>query len=378
MRALRDGRSGALTPRLRPLAISRRRALAWGAGGSIMPAVKTFVVTNQKGGVGKTTTAANLGAAIAARGKGVCLIDLDPQSHLTLHFGVEPGAPAESVYHVLTENAPISRVAMLLAPNLWLAPSQIDLAAAEVELVGEVGREQILRDRLAEHDLPCEIVMIDCPPSLGLLTLNALAAADEVIIPLQPHFLALQGLGKLLETVLLVQRRINPNLCVSGVILCMYETHTRLAAEVVADLRRFLDESRTRNVPWANARIFETIIRRNIKLAECPSHGKTIFEYDPNCIGAQDYSALVDEFISFHGLEEQSPGEREEQERSGVTDAQTPDDRTSTGAAQTQAPGACDRQEEAHVETPAPRAPMQPPTHTTDTAAPGADPPTQT
>jgi len=260
--------------------------------------VFSIAVINQKGGVGKTTTVANLGQALAAAGCDVCLVDLDPQSHLTLHFGIEPGATRTSIYDVLTDRADIRSAILPVADRLWLVPSEIDLAAAEVELAATVGREQILRDSLREPPLPQKLVLIDCPPSLGLLTLNALAAADEVMIPLQPHFLALHGLGKLLETVGLVQRRINPVLRVAGVILCMYETGTRLAAEVVADLRAFLQAARHLDCPWNRTRIFRSIIRRNIKLAECPSHGKTIFQYDSSSRGAADYAALADEFAA--------------------------------------------------------------------------------
>jgi len=263
-----------------------------------MRTVRTIAVINQKGGVGKTTTVANLGAAIAAHSRDICLIDLDPQAHLTLHFGIEPGTPTKSIYDILTTEAPFDSATMSVAPHLWVCPSVIDLAAAEVELVGRVGREQILRDSLTAQELPYEMVMIDCPPSLGLLTLNALAAADEVFIPLQPHFLALQGLGKLLETVSLVQRRINPNLRVSGVIICMYETTTRLSGEVLADLQQFLSAARDSNLPWSDARVFQAVIRRNVKLAECPSYGRTIFDYEPSSHGAADYGALAEEFLA--------------------------------------------------------------------------------
>jgi chromosome partitioning protein len=263
-----------------------------------MPRVKIIAVINQKGGVGKTTTVANLGAALAQSGRRVCLIDLDPQSHLTLHYGIEPGPDTRSVYDLLTGGADLAAVTTKVNEQLSVVSSTIDLAAAEVELVGTVGREQILRDHLRQNPLPYDLVLIDCPPSLGLLTLNALAAADEVVIPLQPHFLALQGLGKLLETVALVQRRINPILRVSGVILCMYESSTKLSGEVLGDLQKFLAESRTSNQPWSGARIFNTVIRRNIKLAECPSYGTTIFEYEPHSNGATDYRALAEEFLS--------------------------------------------------------------------------------
>ncbi|MFP4052420.1 MAG: AAA family ATPase [Phycisphaerae bacterium] len=253
---------------------------------------------NQKGGVGKTTTASNLGAAIAQRGRPICLMDLDPQAHLTLHFGIEPGDPTASVYDMLTDDASLAEATVDVGENLWVVPSVIDLAGAEVELAATVGREQILRDRIKEAQVPYDFILMDCPPSLGLLTLNALAAADEVVIPLQPHFLALQGLGKLLETVSLVQRRINPRLRVSGIILCMYESNTRLANEVREDLESFIEQSRDQQVPWANVRIFQTVIRRNVKLAECPSYGTTIFTYDPSSHGAADYNALADEFLT--------------------------------------------------------------------------------
>ena len=264
-----------------------------------MRVVQTVAIINQKGGVGKTTTVANLGAAVAAGGHRLCLIDMDPQAHLTLHMGLEPGANQPGIYQVLTGDAPLDDAAVKLNENLSAVPSVIDLAAAETELVSVVGREQILRDRLSDCNSGFEYVMVDCPPSLGLLTLNALAAADYVFIPLQAHFLALQGLGMLLETISLVQQRINPALKVGGVILCMYEKQTRLAGEVVADLEEFLQAARGSDVPWADANIFSAAIRRNIKLAECPSYGKTIFDYDPYSHGAMDYDALAEEFLAF-------------------------------------------------------------------------------
>ncbi len=286
--------------------------------------VKTIAMINQKGGVGKTTTVVNLGAALANRGRDVCLVDMDPQSHLTLHFGLEPGATQTSMYDVLTSSHPLGPAAKMVAPHLWVAPSEIDLAAAEMELAGTVGREQILRDRLSECELPYEFVLIDCPPSLGLLTLNALAAADEVYIPLQPHFLALQGLGKLLETVSLVRRRVNSNLNVAGVILCMYESTTRLAGEVLEDLKDFFTRAAGGDSPWSRAKIFNTLIRRNVKLAECPSYGRTIFDYEPRCHGAEDYNALAEEFLVFAAQQaEQAQPEDEQQDRPPAGDYQS-------------------------------------------------------
>jgi len=267
-----------------------------------MRPVRTFAVLNQKGGVGKTTTVANLGAAVASRGRDICLIDMDPQAHLTLHFGLDPGATETSIYQVLTDDAAMSAAATSVAPHLSIIPSTIDLAAAEVELASTVGREQLLRDQLLSETLPYEFVLIDCPPSLGLLTLNALAAAEEVYIPLQPHFLALQGLGKLLETASLVQKRINPRLRVTGVILCMYDATTRLTTEVQEDLNKFIDRARNTETPWSNMSVFRTVIRRNVKLAECPSHGVSIFQYAPNSHGAEDYNALAEEFLAAMNL----------------------------------------------------------------------------
>lgn len=275
--------------------------------------MRTVAVINQKGGVGKTTTVANLGAAVASRGMDVCLLDLDPQAHLTLHYGLDTTGSTTTVYDVMTGGCKVPQATELLTGNLWLLPSTIDLAAAETELAARPGRERLLRNSLTAQRLPHDFILIDCPPSLGLLTINALAAASDVIIPLQPHFLGLQGLGKLLETISLVHERINPSLRVTGVVLCMYESVTRLTAEVVADLRAFFDAQRRTNNPWARARIFRTVIRRNIKLAECPSYGKTIFEYEPRSHGAADYNALAEEFISY--LAPDRPAESSESHR---------------------------------------------------------------
>ncbi len=259
--------------------------------------MRRIAVLNQKGGVGKTTTTVNLSAALANTGKRVCVLDLDPQAHATTHLGLEPDGTLPSLYDVLVNSKPLAEVRREADANLWLCPSDINLAAAEVELAGVVGREVILREALSHDSTDFDFMLMDCGPSLGVLTLNALASADEVFIPLQPHFLALHGLSKLLETTALVCRRINPKLKVTGVVICLYESQTKLASEVVNDLRGFLDKSRGVNVPWAEAKVFDTKIRRNIKLAECPSFGKSIFRYAPTCPGATDYAALANEVI---------------------------------------------------------------------------------
>ena len=259
--------------------------------------MRKIAVINQKGGVGKTTTAVNLAAALAAGGKRVCVLDLDPQAHATTHLGIEPDGKSSSMYDVLVNSRPLAEVRRQAGERLWVAGSHIDLAAAEVELAGVVGREVILRDMLQQENDAFDYVLMDCAPSLGVLTLNALAAANEVFIPLQPHFLALHGIGKLFETTALVAKRINPGLKVSGIVICLYEAGTKLAQEVVGDLRDYLEKSRAANTPWANAQIFATRIRRNIKLAECPSFGQSIFDYAPTCNGALDYRALAQEVL---------------------------------------------------------------------------------
>jgi chromosome partitioning protein len=259
--------------------------------------MRRIAIINQKGGVGKTTTAVNLAAALADCGQRVCILDLDPQAHATTHLGVEPDGKSPSMYDVLVNSRPLAEVRHKVGERLWLAGSDINLAAAEVELVGVVGREVILRDLLLQDEGAFDFVFMDCAPSLGVLTLNALSAANEVFIPLQPHFLALHGMGKLLETTALVAKRINPGLKVTGIVLCLYETSTRLAQEVLRDLQGYLDKSRGTTAPWAKARIFTTHIRRNIKLAECPSFGQSIFAYAPTCHGAHDYAALAKEVL---------------------------------------------------------------------------------
>lgn len=260
--------------------------------------MRIIAVMNQKGGVGKTTSSVNIAAGLARTGRRVCLIDLDPQAHSSLHLGIEAHGK-DSVYQVFSGARSFNDVRTMVSTNLWVAPADLDLAATELELVDAPGREFVLRKALETAGAADQFdyVVMDCPPSLGVLTINALSAATEVFIPLQPHFFALQGLSKLFETTALVTRRLNRNLKVSGIILCLFETGTRLATDVTDDLLRFLHQADPQ-APWAGARVFGSRIRRNIKLAEAPSFAQSIFDYAPGSAGAQDYGNLVTEVLA--------------------------------------------------------------------------------
>jgi chromosome partitioning protein len=271
--------------------------------------MRSIAVINQKGGVGKTTTAVNLSAALAAEGQSVCLIDLDPQAHASLHLGwlpqesptVDSTLPTGSygtIYDVLVGNARLKDVACEVRPNLTLIPAHLDLAAAETELAGEVGREMILRQQLLHYTSRFDYLIIDCPPSLGVLTINALVAVREVFLPMQPQFLALHGMSKMLGTLELVARRLNPGLQLTGVVFCMHQSGTRLASEITRDVTEFFSAVDDPRCPWARARVFNARIRRNIRLAEAPSHGQTIFEYARSSNGADDYRMLAHEVIA--------------------------------------------------------------------------------
>ena len=267
--------------------------------------MRIIALMNQKGGVGKTTTTVNLGAALAERGKRVCLVDLDPQAHLTINYGLEPKSNLTSLYNVLVYEADFASALHKIDDQVSVVPSSIDLAAAEIELVSVMGREMLLKQRLEAAGGELEkfdYMLLDCPPSLGLLTINALAVADEIIIPMQAHFLALQGVAKLLETVQLVNRRMNPKLAVSGIVLTMFDSQTKLSMEVVSELNQFISAAAGKALPWAGARIFRTRIRRNIKLAESPSFGQTILSYDSASHGAADYRALAAEVAEMESV----------------------------------------------------------------------------
>ncbi len=264
--------------------------------------MRSIAVMNQKGGVGKTTSSVNLAAALAREGRRVCLMDLDPQGHASFHVGVEAGPDMPTVYDVFTQQTTLDHARQLVGENLSLIPANIDLAATEVELAGVQGREFFLRNAMQhwKEQNRFDYVVMDCPPSLGVLTINALTAVNEVFIPLQPHFFALQGLSKLFETTALVTRRLNRDLRVTGIMMCLYESGTRLAADVMEDLKQFLNSS-DGDTPWASAQIFKSKIRRNIKLAEAPSFGQSIMDYAPTCSGAIDYLAMAQEVLAMEG-----------------------------------------------------------------------------
>ncbi|MEZ6190746.1 MAG: AAA family ATPase [Phycisphaerales bacterium] len=278
---------------------------------------RIIALMNQKGGVGKTTTCTNLGAALARMGKRVLMIDLDPQAHLSLSLGVDPDEIELSMYDLLTDqNTSALEVLQQVGDDgrLTILPAEVNLAGVEAELADRVvtGMAQtVLKQKVAglikglsgnpgSNGSPTtapDFVLIDCPPSLGLLTVNALTLATEVIVPMQAHFLALQGLGKLFETISMMKQGINPNLKVAGVVLCMHEGNTILANEVINDVNGFLESARDTDAPWADAVVYHPPIRRNIKLAEAPSFGQSIFDYAADCHGAQDYAKLAESVI---------------------------------------------------------------------------------
>ena len=282
-------------------------------------APRVIALMNQKGGVGKTTTCVNLGAALARQGQRVLLIDLDPQAHLTLHLGLHPAHIAKSMYDLMVDRAVSGdEVLQATSAGIDVLPAEVNLAGVEAELADRVvtgAAQTVLKQKVApllSGEMPAsrqgdsairnpgtetrtyDSVLIDCPPSLGLLTINALTLAREVIVPMQAHFLALQGLGKLFETITMLREGVNPELVVAGVVLCMHEKQTILAGEVIADLQKFLAAARGTDEPWRDAVVYEPPVRRNIKLAESPSFGQTIFQYAPDCHGAEDYLRLAE------------------------------------------------------------------------------------
>ena len=261
------------------------------------PATAVIAFANQKGGVGKTTSSVNTAVVLAQRGFRVLLIDTDPQGNATSSFGINKAELRYSMYDVLVDALPVAQaVAVTDRPGLDVLPSLPVLAGAEVELVAVSERERRLATALAATQRRYDVVLIDCPPSLGLLTVNALTAARSVVVPIQCEFLALEGLGQLITTIDLVKRRLNPGLDVLGVLMTMYDARTRLSAHVVEEVRQYFPQ-----------RIFRTIVPRSIRLAEAPSYGQAIAEYDPASRGALAYDAFTTELTERLALSPPGP-----------------------------------------------------------------------
>ena len=255
--------------------------------GGAPAAARVIAVANQKGGVGKTTTAINLATALAALKRRVLLVDLDPQGNASTGLGVPPAERERTSYDVLLGEATIADATQTAnIPNLFLVPSEVDLTGAELELVDTADRARRLAEPLAPVLGDYDYVLIDCPPSLGLLTLNALVAADAVLVPLQCEFFALEGLSQLTRTVDRVRASLNPALEIQGVVLTMFDRRNNLSAEVAADVRAHFGET-----------VFETVIPRNVRVSEAPSHGKPVLLYDYRCAGSRAYMDLVAELL---------------------------------------------------------------------------------
>lgn len=263
------------------------------------PAAKTdavrsrvLAIANQKGGVGKTTTAINLGTALAAIGEHVLIVDLDPQGNASTGLGIERKSRRTSTYDVLTGAAPIrDSVLQTAVPQLYIAPSTLDLSGLELEIGQQRDRAFRLRNALRQlnsgtRNYDFTYVLVDCPPSLNLLTVNAMAAADSILVPLQCEFFALEGLSQLLKTVEQVKTTLNPTLSIHGIVLTMYDSRNNLSNQVVADVRQFM-----------GSKVYETIIPRNVRISEAPSYGKPVLVYDLKCVGSEAYLRLATEII---------------------------------------------------------------------------------
>lgn len=251
---------------------------------------RIIAVVNQKGGVGKTTTTINLAAALSLQGKKILLIDMDPQGNAATGLGIPRASREITIYDVLVDGVDLADAILETSvPGLKLIPSHVDLAGAELEIGDRTGRTTILRDAIKNDPNKFDYVLIDCPPSLNLLTVNALSASRSVLVPLQCEFFALEGLSQLLQTIEMAKARINPDLVIDGVMLTMYDPRNRLSAQVAADVRKHLGRA-----------VFKTIIPRNVRIAEAPSFGKPVLMYDPSCAGSKAYKALAVEMLSRH------------------------------------------------------------------------------
>lgn len=255
---------------------------------------KVIAIANQKGGVGKTTTAVNLSSCLATKGKKVVIIDVDPQGNTTSGLGIDKHNIQKSIYEVLINDEKIENT-LLKTPveNLMICPSNIQLVGAEVELVSVISRETRMKAAIDEIKNKYDFILIDCPPSLGLLTLNALTASDKILVPIQCEYYALEGLSQLMNTVKLVQRHLNPTLDVEGVVLTMFDARTNLSIQVVEDVKKYF-----RN------KVYRTVIPRNVRLSEAPSFGLPIILYDPKSKGAECYMDLAQEVIDYSEEEE--------------------------------------------------------------------------
>lgn len=248
---------------------------------------KTIAIANQKGGVGKTTTTVNLGACLAALGKKVLIIDIDPQGNTTSGLGISKADVNNCIYDVLINDVePKDAILETKVANLFTLPATIQLAGAEIELVPTISREVRLKKAIATVKNKFDYILIDCPPSLGMLTINSLTAADSVIIPIQCEYYALEGLSQLLNTIRLVQKHLNTSLQIEGVLMTMFDARTNLAIQVVEEVKKYFQQ-----------KVYTTVIPRNVRLSEAPSHGEPIIIYDPRSKGAEVYAELAKEVI---------------------------------------------------------------------------------